>query len=293
MEAAHHSHPVASLLVGFCGAKEVSQAAWQTADQLSRTQGLSSDFIWVNPFGFLAITLWNWGAYFSPVARKEYQERHGGHDLQVSISDLAFSLHALIVSAFIVGQVLWYEHRKKASRLEGGERVVETSPLLSDGENSGSNPLAQYLPPDITVSHSASRPSLLVQIFLVVLVLSSFIYGAVVWAGKAQFLDWLYYVGNLKLVISTIKYVPQVILNHKLRAVEGFAIGAVLYDMAGSVLSLAQLVISSVYIGHDPSGIIANPAKLGLSNLTLVFDLIFLVQKYWLYRDEKRGDDYL
>nr|ODN88382.1 hypothetical protein L203_02995 [Cryptococcus depauperatus CBS 7841] len=268
MEAAHHSHPVASLLVGFCGVAYFIAWSYSFYPQIflnyrrKKTQGLSSDFIWVNPFGFLAITLWNWGAYFSPVARKEYQERHGGHDLQVSISDLAFSLHALIVSAFIVGQVLC-------------------------------NPLAQYLPPDITVSHSASRPSLLVQIFLVVLVLSSFIYGAVVWAGKAQFLDWLYYVGNLKLVISTIKYVPQVILNHKLRAVEGFAIGAVLYDMAGSVLSLAQLVISSVYIGHDPSGIIANPAKLGLSNLTLVFDLIFLVQKYWLYRDEKRGDDYL
>jgi len=57
--------------------------------------------------------------------------------------------------------------------------------------------------------------------------------------------------------------------------------------LTGGVLSLLQLVISSVFIAHDPSGIIANPVKLGLSIQSIVFDLIFLFQKLYLYRDAK------
>lgn len=57
-------------------------------------------------------------------------------------------------------------------------------------------------------------------------------------------------------------------------------------DMTGSVFSFAQLVISSTAIAHDPGAIIGNPAKLGLSNLSFVYGTIFLVQKYWLYRDK-------
>lgn len=51
------------------------------------------------------------------------------------------------------------------------------------------------------------------------------------------------------------------------------------------MLSLFQLVISSIFIEHDPSGIIANPVKLGLAFQSIVFDLIFLVQKLYLYKD--------
>jgi hypothetical protein len=49
-------------------------------------------------------------------------------------------------------------------------------------------------------------------------------------------------------------------------------------------LSFAQLVISSLFIAHDPSGITANPAKLGLSGLSAVFDAVLLAQKYVFYR---------
>jgi len=57
--------------------------------------------------------------------------------------------------------------------------------------------------------------------------------------------------------------------------------------LTGGVLSLLQLVISSIFIAHDPSGIIANPVKLGLSIQSIVFDLIFLFQKLYLYRNAK------
>ncbi|OWZ60210.1 cystinosin [Cryptococcus neoformans c45] len=256
------------------------------------TQGLSPDFVWVNPLGFLALTLWNWGAYFSPVARKQYQDRHHGHLPQVSTSDLAFSLHALIVSTITLAQVFWYGYlRQLLSRQDpSAQSSDETSPLISDSipnsaagdDSDSSNPV---------IFHSPIRPSPVAQLFLGGIVISPFAYAIFVWTGKAQFLDWLYLVGNIKVVVSAVKYIPQVVLNHRMRAVNGFAIGVIICDIIGSVLSFSQLVISSVFIDHDPSGIIANPAKLGLAGLSFTFDLIFIAQKYWLYRTKKDDDE--
>lgn len=61
--------------------------------------------------------------------------------------------------------------------------------------------------------------------------------------------------------------------------------------MIGSVLSFAQLVISSIFIAHDPSAITANPAKLGLAGLSASFDTIILAQKYIFFREGKGSAD--
>ena len=56
-----------------------------------------------------------------------------------------------------------------------------------------------------------------------------------------------------------------------------------LLDMTGGVLSIAQLVIDSS-LQADWSGITGNPVKFGLGNVSICFDLVFVVQHYWLYR---------
>ncbi len=61
--------------------------------------------------------------------------------------------------------------------------------------------------------------------------------------------------------------------------------------MTGSFLSFAQLVVSSIYVEHDPTGIIANPAKLGLSLLSVSFDIILIFQNYYLYPKKKVDSD--
>lgn len=60
----------------------------------------------------------------------------------------------------------------------------------------------------------------------------------------------------------------------------------ILLDFAGGVLSLAQLVIDSSF-NEDWSGLTGNPAKLLLSNISILFDLLFMVQHYILYSDPK------
>lgn len=57
------------------------------------------------------------------------------------------------------------------------------------------------------------------------MVSSATVLGLLVWLGKVELLDWLYYASALKVLISAVKFIPQVILNWRLRTSDGFAIG--------------------------------------------------------------------
>ncbi|WVQ67791.1 uncharacterized protein L199_005996 [Kwoniella botswanensis] len=285
-------HPFWNGVVSFCGVAYFIAWSYSFYPQLilnyrrKRTTGLSPDFIYLNPLGFLALTLWSWGAYFSPIARRQYEERHGeGHFPEVSKSDLAFSLHAFLISTITLGQVWWYSRKVNKSSIYGREE----DPLLPHQHHNGNDD--NRTKGDSLVSVEPTKPSVPCQIALAALFAAAGISAVLVWLGKYQLLDWLYLVSSIKLIISTVKYIPQVVLNWKLRSVEGFAIGQIICDLIGSILSFAQLVISSILVSHDPQGIIANPAKLGLSFLSLTFDLIFIVQKYWLFRHAGKEEE--
>jgi cystinosin len=135
----------------------------------------------------------------------------------VAVADLAFSLHALVVSAITLAQVLYYGWKNRQKASDDGER----EPLIR-GEG-GSRSIV-----DLAVSPSAIKPSLPFQILLVGIAVSTFGAGIVVWIGKAEFLDWLYFVSSLKLVITTIKYLPQILLNYRLKSTAALAIGVIL-----------------------------------------------------------------
>lgn len=81
---------------------------------------------------------------------------------------------------------------------------------------------------------------------------------------------------------------PQAWLNYKRKSTVGWSIGQILLDLAGGVLSLVQLVIDSSF-QNDWSGITGNPVKLLLGNITIISDLIFIVQHYILYRGASEG----
>lgn len=89
--------------------------------------------------------------------------------------------------------------------------------------------------------------------------------------------------GYAKLLITVVKYIPQAWTNYKRKSTVGWSIGQILLDMTGGFLSLAQLVIDSS-LQNDWSGIAGNPVKLGLSNVSMAFDIVFMTQHYILYR---------
>lgn len=61
-------------------------------------------------------------------------------------------------------------------------------------------------------------------------------------------------------------------------------------DLVGGVLSITQLVIDSAS-QSDWSGITGNPVKLGLGNVSILFDIIFITQHFVLYGDKAGSKD--
>lgn len=93
----------------------------------------------------------------------------------------------------------------------------------------------------------------------------------------------------VKLLVTVFKYIPQVIANHRRRSTEGWSIDQVLLDACGGVFSLVQLVVDSS-MQADWSGLTGNPVKLGLANISLLFDIVFMTQHYVLYGPAGRKD---
>lgn len=79
-------------------------------------------------------------------------------------------------------------------------------------------------------------------------------------------------------------------VNYKRKSTDGWSIIQILLDLAGGVLSILQLVIDSS-LEADWSGVTGNPVKFGLGNVSIFFDLIFIVQHYILYPHKASGND--
>eukprot|EP00934_Nitzschia_sp_Nitz4_P005315 Nitzschia sp. Nitz4//scaffold331_size19140//7680//8882//NITZ4_008733-RA/size19140-processed-gene-0.33-mRNA-1//1//CDS//3329548179//5305//frame0 len=105
-------------------------------------------------------------------------------------------------------------------------------------------------------------------------------------------LDWLQYLYMLSLIkvgISLIKYIPQVILNFQRRSTVGWSIWNILLDFTGGLLSVLQLVLDCADMG-DFSGITGNLAKFCLGFVSIVFDILFMTQHYILYPSDDSLD---
>lgn len=79
-------------------------------------------------------------------------------------------------------------------------------------------------------------------------------------------------------------------MNYKRKSTVGWSIDQILLDLAGGMLSISQLVLDSSLQG-DWSGVTGNPVKFGLGNISMSFDIIFLVQHFVLYRQHPRDQE--
>uniref|UniRef100_A0A3Q3MZ87 Cystinosin, lysosomal cystine transporter n=1 Tax=Mastacembelus armatus TaxID=205130 RepID=A0A3Q3MZ87_9TELE len=64
-------------------------------------------------------------------------------------------------------------------------------------------------------------------------------------AKQITWLDYLYYLSYIKLVVTLIKYVPQAYMNYRRQSTEGWSIGNVLLDLTGGILSILQMILQS------------------------------------------------
>ncbi|KAI9664025.1 MAG: hypothetical protein M1821_007516 [Bathelium mastoideum] len=219
------------------------------------TTGVAVDFPCANVPAFLAYTISTFVFLYSPSIRSQYAFRHPQAPYPtVRFNDLAFAVHALVLSIITYSQFwpsLW--------RFKAGRGSSATKPVLG-------------------VIWGAIGGALAVAV-IVLFKGQDFGSDPARWA----WIDEIYAISYVKLIITVVKYMPQVWLNYKNKSTIGWAIGQILLDFSGSVLSLLQIIIDSSLVG-DWSGITGNPVKFILGNVGIFFNVIFIVQHYILYR---------
>lgn len=106
-------------------------------------------------------------------------------------------------------------------------------------------------------------------------------------AKQITWLDYLYYFSYIKLAVTLIKYVPQAYMNYRRQSTDGWSIGNVLLDFTGGILSILQMILQS-YNNDEWRLIFGDPTKFGLGLFSVVFDILFMIQHYCLYRRQSQ-----
>ncbi|CAF1276656.1 unnamed protein product [Adineta steineri] len=137
---------------------------------------------------------------------------------------------------------------------------------------------------------STQRVSYTTSILLFVFILFLSITTIITSVGRMDLLLLIYFYSYVKLIISCIKYVPQVVMNYRRKSTEGWSIGNIVLDFIGSILSLIQMFLLAINY-NDWSSLFGSVTKLGLGVVSIGFDLIFIVQHYILYKHNKQQED--
>ena len=102
--------------------------------------------------------------------------------------------------------------------------------------------------------------------------------------GTLLWLDCLIYFSYVKIFVTVVKYIPQAHMNYQRKSTDGWNIVLVLLDLMGGVFSSTQMIIDG-YNFNDWSSLSGNSTKFGIALVTYVFDFIFILQHYVLYRN--------
>jgi len=104
------------------------------------------------------------------------------------------------------------------------------------------------------------------------------------WIEESQDFNFILLLGGLKLSISVIKYIPPAYWNYVRKSTVGWSIENILLDFTGGFFSIAQTVIN---LWNSDTQII-NPIKFTLGNVSMAFDILFMIQHYILYKNPKQ-----
>lgn len=205
--------------------------------------GLNFDFLVLNVTKHSSYLIYNAVLYFSPVVQRQYHHKYGSKEMiPVAANDVAFSMHAVLLTAFTLYQVLIYDR--------GNQKLSKICIAIT---------------------------SMVWVSALVCLVLA--------WRNHSWL--WLISVFNIiQVTMTSIKYIPQAIMNFRLKSTVGWSIGNILLDLTGALLNFGQMLVQSID-QHTWVNFYGNIGKTLLSLEVVFFDLLFIFQHYLLYPDKK------
>lgn len=268
-------------------------------------QGLSVDFCIINFVGYVCYAIYTSLLYWNQDIQNMYQERHlhqqqqeydgsgdhgdvsnfssSGAKITVQSNDVAFALHAVVLSGLWVYQLYYYgdHHCQNEKCLPSKPFVILIGSILS---LIAIYSILVWKVSSFTSSTMEPRidnDSKDVQMLF-------FEKDRIIpdWLMKClNWLDFIYFLSMVKVFITLLKYIPQVMLNARRRSCVGWNIWNIILDIAGAILSLLQLVGDAIDL-DDYSSIVGNFAKLGLSIISIGFDVTFLLQHYIWYPEK-------
>ncbi|OAA67446.1 Cystinosin/ERS1p repeat protein [Cordyceps fumosorosea ARSEF 2679] len=215
------------------------------------TDGLSIDFCLLDVLGAVSYAVYNLAFALAPVVRRQYAARNPASPTPpVRANDVAYALHGLALSAVVYSQFyprLWHFDRTR---------------------------------PPARVSVWCAMTC---WYCICAALLGAFVAATLPELKRWMWLDVVYLVSNIKTFLVLLRYVPQTWLNYRRKSTRGLPLLPFVLDMTGGVLSLLQLLIDSAY--HDQSPALANPVKLAIAIVVIVFALAFFFQRFVLYKD--------
>ncbi|KDD77190.1 hypothetical protein H632_c1p1 [Helicosporidium sp. ATCC 50920] len=223
--------------------------------------GLSMDFQLLNMLGFGAYAIYNSALYWNPVLRAQYALQHGGSYPAIHANDVFFALHASAATMVTLFQCFTHDR--------GDQRISRFT-------------ISFVL---VSVAIALAFTGVLMQ---------SDRASCVEGCDPNSMMSWLnllYYLSYIKLVVSMVKYIPQVAMNHWRGSTKGWNVWNVILDFEGGVLSLSQQLLDN-YVCEDWSAITGNPVKFALGLVSVVFDIIFVGQ-HIAFGDEEESVDAL
>lgn len=191
--------------------------------------------------------------------RDQYAQRNHGLTPTVALNDVVFAAHAVVLCAVTTSQYF-------APALWGFDRAPGTKPSRGIlGVVTGSVTAVAVI--SVLVGTTTTTTT-----------------TTTAWA----WLDVVYTISYVKLLVTLIKYAPQLLANYRNQSTRGWSIWQILLDVCGGLLSIAQQSIDS-YLQRDWSGITGNPVKFALGNVSLLYDAAFIAQHFFLYARDRRG----
>lgn len=218
-------------------------------------KGLSWDFEFYNLTGFTSYSIYTIWGYVDPKIGTG----------TVSIQDLVFAVHAFVMTIVTIVQVFHYHDKN--------------------------DPEQKVSPTCITIIICVVWGVL--QIILLERILG--LYDPHETPDRSFIFNSVIYLGWVKVFISLIKYIPQVISNYRRKSTEGWNIHNILLDFTGGTFSFGQNIVDTIRGSYnltpDHQSPSLNIAKYALSFVSIFFDIIFCVQHYCLYRKSSSPEE--
>lgn len=235
----HPWYPYVSSVIGYCYFVLWSVCFYPQVllnYRRKSTKGLSNDFAVLNLMGWTYYSLYLSEMFWDGNIKRLYQARFRDDASTVASNDVAFALHATVLSAVYLVQIACYSEGKWTA-----------------------------------VFHLKPQTWCFVLLMLVpTFVTPILIVGDVL--DRSTWLDYLYVLSYFKIFCTLTKYTKQALLNYHRQSTKGWNIWYNFLECTGASLSMLQIVLDSASRGSW-SGITGNLAKFGLGLATLLFDV--------------------